>query len=1152
MQRLVRSRWPRLAFAAVFLCALVMVAPAPATAAGEPGTVVAWGNGYWLPTTSLTGVTAVSQGIYHGLALKSDGTVVGWGGSAYSGGAQTPPAGLTGVVAVAAGGAHSVALQRDGTVVGWGSSEAPPADLTGVVAIAAGYSHSLALKSDGTIVGWGDNFYGQATGGAALTGVTAIAAGAYHSVALLSDGSVVAWGIDAYGTRPVPAGLAGVTAIAAGGYLTLALKSDGTIVGWGQDQWGQATGGAALTGVTAIAAGWNHGLALLDNGAAAAWGMQYYELNSVPAGLTRVTAIAAGMDGSLALVDGVCMLDCYVDAAAGDDANGGTAQYPKQTITAGVDAVAEGGTVHVAAGTYDIAATMVVNKAVTIAGPASGIAKLQGINTSAVSIFEIAASNVNIRNLEITHNALAPGLPSPWAELPNSLIRIPTGGLSGIAITNNKIYVPAQTGAMSTWNGVGITVGAGAATGINISGNTIHNTRNGVVTQSNNTATVSNNIIYDTKGGIMNYTSGQADADNRTLAGNAWGTAHNEWDVVWNTGAYYLPTNRYRDVLGVSATNNGAYVLDRRAPDAAAEAALTGNRSHIFVDAASSVVAAHPARGNFNEPFQNLDLAWQAVIRGGTVYVFKGGTYNVSAGAHPGGVVVTGDGATINLNGATVGAGSPAFTIAADDVTLMGPGVLDGNHASSPAILVPDGADNFILDGVEIRNWMEGVWVRGAHASLKLVNNWIHNNESGGIRFFSDLALAGVVTINGNLLKDNTAQGITNLSTTVTVPAAYNSWGSAGGPTPPGDGVYGPVTDSPYTFAELFVDVTPDTAATVRNVNELDTFAVAVKVDAKGLYAVQYKLTYDPAYLTLQDSDGMTPGVQVADGAFKGSGSCTQTVTVGSVRVYCTRFAPDGDADGVLTVSTLTFKADGASRTGDGPWHTYLDLSVAGSELSSAARDGVKVYVNNGGFGAPSTTPGRTITDTPDDGQITIHGLANYTGYVDLQGRANDSGALFEVYNQASQTGDELYAGATTASSGKYTTSYAGTRQLVIGQTYWFQVDRALYLPTTAVASYPGSPAPDSWQHSKPLAVRPLQSVTTLVLLGGDATNDNVIESGDAGCIGGVYGVAPQVCGRRHIGCQRGRQDGHPRPDADGRQLREDGESCAGDLGALS
>jgi hypothetical protein len=94
------------------------------------------------------------------------------------------------VVAIAAGELHSLALKSDGTVVGWGWNDdgqaTPPAGLTGVVAIAAGGRHGLALKSDGTVGGWGWNAFGQATPPAGLSGVVAIAAGYYNSLALIA------------------------------------------------------------------------------------------------------------------------------------------------------------------------------------------------------------------------------------------------------------------------------------------------------------------------------------------------------------------------------------------------------------------------------------------------------------------------------------------------------------------------------------------------------------------------------------------------------------------------------------------------------------------------------------------------------------------------------------------------------------------------------------------------------------------------------------------------------------------------------------------------------------------------------------------------------------------------------------------------------
>jgi hypothetical protein len=121
------------------------------------------------------------------------------------------------------------------------------------------------------------------------------------------------------------------------------------------------------------------------------------------------------------------------------------------------------------------------------------------------------------------------------------------------------------------------------------------------------------------------------------------------------------------------------------------------------------------------------------------------------SGTYPGGLMVGAEksGLTFELNGVTVGAGSPAFTIYGDDITINGPGVLDGGGSTSPGILVADGADNFILDGVYIQGWANGVEVAGSHVSFKVVSSWLHDNAGAGLLFNADLALSGVVTIRG-------------------------------------------------------------------------------------------------------------------------------------------------------------------------------------------------------------------------------------------------------------------------------------------------------------------------------------------------------------------------------------------------------------------
>jgi alpha-tubulin suppressor-like RCC1 family protein len=191
-----------------------------------------------LAVSSLTSVRAAAAGTFYTVVLKNDGTV--WGsGQNWSGqlgyepisGAQTTPvqvgawAGvpITGVASISATGQHVIAMKSDGTVWGWGynwsgqlgngqgtvNSQSTPVQasgLTSMTAVAAGGNHSLALKSDGTVWTWGNNDQGQLGRTTSQpsdplpaqlanpTDVVAIAAGWDFSLALTSDGSIWAWG----------------------------------------------------------------------------------------------------------------------------------------------------------------------------------------------------------------------------------------------------------------------------------------------------------------------------------------------------------------------------------------------------------------------------------------------------------------------------------------------------------------------------------------------------------------------------------------------------------------------------------------------------------------------------------------------------------------------------------------------------------------------------------------------------------------------------------------------------------------------------------------------------------------------------------------------------------------------------------------------
>ncbi len=231
------------------------------------------------------------------------------------------PLSATNVVAVAAGYHKSLALRVDGTVVGWGSGANVPAGLSNVVAISTSFDQNIALQVGGTIVRWGDS-----TNGSQITNVIAVTAyyvlladGSISSLALptapffinavaladysdklvlQTDGTVTRWSGNGAISPPPPAGLNDVITIAAGGYVNMALRKNGTVVVWGHE--GLSNVAATLSNVVASTAaqGDLECVALRSDGTAVDW---FY--NALPAGLSKITAIGAGFSHILAVLD---------------------------------------------------------------------------------------------------------------------------------------------------------------------------------------------------------------------------------------------------------------------------------------------------------------------------------------------------------------------------------------------------------------------------------------------------------------------------------------------------------------------------------------------------------------------------------------------------------------------------------------------------------------------------------------------------------------------------------------------------------------------------------------------------------------------------------------------------------------------------------
>jgi alpha-tubulin suppressor-like RCC1 family protein len=312
LSRAVLSGWRRagsnLHSCAISLVLLVALAFLPAPAWAQPipvGRVVAWGRSVYGETNVPAGLTNVvrmfvgANSASKNYALRLDGSATNWGSM------STIPAGISNVAQFAIGANHVIALKSDGTLIGWGNNDFGqtniPAGIKPVTAIAAGGNFTLALQNDGTVVSWRPNLAYIGSVPTGLSNVVAIAAGQYHSLALKSDGTVVTWGGPYAVPFPVPAGLSNVAAIAAGVSHSLALKTDGTVVAWGDNTSGQCSVPVGLSDVAAIVGGGEHSLALRSNGTVVVWGSTAYNLQQPPSDLTNVIAIASGWCHNLAL-----------------------------------------------------------------------------------------------------------------------------------------------------------------------------------------------------------------------------------------------------------------------------------------------------------------------------------------------------------------------------------------------------------------------------------------------------------------------------------------------------------------------------------------------------------------------------------------------------------------------------------------------------------------------------------------------------------------------------------------------------------------------------------------------------------------------------------------------------------------------------------
>ncbi|MBN1804031.1 MAG: hypothetical protein JW837_02150 [Sedimentisphaerales bacterium] len=265
--------------------------------------IIPWGQGSFGQLNTPTGNDFIAVSAFNdgGLALRSDGSLVGWGDPTNTGRRCFVPSG-NGFVAIAGASNNCIALKSDGSIVWWETSDtsvksAPSGNDFKAIAALTGQS-GLALRKDGSLVGWGKSIAAKVPSG---NDFIAISGGDDLGVALRSNGSIVGWGNAQFDQFNVPAGNDYVK-IAAGSQSILAITSDGKINVWGSLARYQITKDNDFTD---IAAWGTTGVALKSDGSLISWGSSD-DLKNIPSG-NSFTAIEVSGGYGFALSTEPCL-----------------------------------------------------------------------------------------------------------------------------------------------------------------------------------------------------------------------------------------------------------------------------------------------------------------------------------------------------------------------------------------------------------------------------------------------------------------------------------------------------------------------------------------------------------------------------------------------------------------------------------------------------------------------------------------------------------------------------------------------------------------------------------------------------------------------------------------------------------------------------
>jgi alpha-tubulin suppressor-like RCC1 family protein/putative hemolysin len=237
------------------------------------------------PVKVMDGVVAVSNGVFHSMAIKTDGSLWAWGlnedgelGDGTTKDRHSPVKAMDSVTSVSTDWSYTMAIKTDGSLWAWGRNAGgqlgdgtttnrlkPVKVMDSVASVSHTSSRTMAIKTDGSLWVWGSNVGDGTTESRhspvkIMDSVASIFAEDSSTWAIKTDGSLWAWGYNHSGElgdgttewRYTPVKIMdSVASVFSYRSSTWAIKTDGSLWAWGYQQtFGDGTTGERRTSDT--------------------------------------------------------------------------------------------------------------------------------------------------------------------------------------------------------------------------------------------------------------------------------------------------------------------------------------------------------------------------------------------------------------------------------------------------------------------------------------------------------------------------------------------------------------------------------------------------------------------------------------------------------------------------------------------------------------------------------------------------------------------------------------------------------------------------------------------------------------------------------------------------------------------------------------